>query len=171
MNAYGWFLFWQYYISKHTPKALLSWCTIHFWDNLNVLDPPAAIRQIISNDEVSLYHDACEWDCTQSYMIFITYHLSLSQPSLHRLGSDDDVHFHPERYGEDGLPKEDHEKAWGSHSKALQVRCESPKMTFFTLLNTYLSVRYIELIGRSQVWIQWCYNHLWIQETKPCHAV
>lgn len=87
--------------------------------------------------------------------------LSLSQPSLHWLRSDDDIHFHSERHGEDGLLKEDHKKAWGSHSKALQVRAESPKMTFLTLLTTYQSVQpksfcHIGEIKRSQV--HWEFN-------------
>lgn len=128
-----------YFGSTALANTLLIWCTL--CANLNVLESSTETGQILSKDNNSLYHwethNACERDCKQTYVTLSD--LSLSQSSLHWLRSDDDVHFHSERRGEDGLSKEDHKKAWGSHSKALQVRSESPKLTFLTLLTTYLS--------------------------------
>lgn len=89
--------------------------------------------------------DACEWHYTLTLSTLCntlsTLSLFLSKPSLYWLGSDDDIHFHSERHGEDGLLKEDHKEAWGSHPKALQVTAKSPKTTFLTFLTTHLSVQ------------------------------
>lgn len=56
-----------------------TWCIIHFWVNWDT-------SKILSNDNVSSYHwrthDACEWDCTQTYLIFIRSLALTALPSL-----------------------------------------------------------------------------------------
>lgn len=61
------------------------------------------------------------WSWDPEELHFHAFPPSPLQSSIFRVWPDDDVHLHPERHREDGLPQEDHQETRGPDTQVMQV--------------------------------------------------